>query len=101
MRIWLKPDQMAARGVSPSDVHDALSKNNYLSALGSTKGSAVSVYLVANTDLRTPEEFRQVGVKQQNGVVGRLGEIADVVLGAENYEKDVRLNGETAHLIGV
>src|SRR5438105_1136557 len=101
MRIWLKPDQMAARGVSPSDVHDALSKNNYLSALGSTKGSAVSVNLVANTDLRTAEEFRQLVVKQQNGVVVRLGEIADVVLGAENYEQDVRFNGETATFMGV
>src|SRR3989442_6510621 len=101
MRIWLKPDQMAARGVSPSDVHDALSKNNYLSALGSTKGSAVSVNLVANTDLRTAEEFRQVAVKQQKGVVVRLGEIADVVLGAENYEQDVRFNGETATFMGI
>jgi multidrug efflux pump len=101
MRIWLKPDQMAARGVSPSDVHDALSKNNYLSALGSTKGSAVSVNLVANTDLRTAEEFRQLVVKQQNGVVVRLGEIADVVLGAENYEQDVRFNGETATFMGI
>ena len=101
MRIWLKPDQMAARGVSPSDVHDALSKNNYLSALGSTKGSAVSVNLVANTDLRTAEEFRQLVVKQQKGVVVRLGEIADVVLGAENYEQDVRFNGETATFMGI
>src|SRR5881409_1221706 len=101
MRIWLKPDQMAARGVSPSDVHDALSKNNYLSALGSTKGSAVSVNLVANTDLRTAEEFRQLVVKQQNGVVVRLGEIADVVLGAENYEQDVRFNGQSATFMGI
>ena len=101
MRIWLKPDQMAARGVSPSDVRDALSKNNYLSALGSTKGSAVSVNLVANTDLRTSEEFRQLVVKQQNGVVVRLGEIADVVLGAENYDSDVRFNGETATFMGI
>ncbi len=71
MRIWLKPDQMAARGVSPSDVHDALSKNNYLSALGSTKGSAVSVNLVANTDLRTAEEFRQLVVNRD--LHGHLG----------------------------
>src|SRR5207245_3410603 len=101
MRNWLRPDQMAARGVSPSDVHDALSKNNYLSALGSTKGSAVSVNLVANTDLRTADEFRQLVVKQENGVVVRLGEIADVVLGAENYDQDVRFNGETATFMGV
>src|ERR1700689_2661614 len=65
MRIWLKPDQMAARGVSPSDVRDSLSKNNYLSALGSTKGSMVSVNLVANTDLRTADDFRQMVIKQQ------------------------------------
>src|SRR5712672_1555950 len=101
MRIWHKPQQMAARGVSPSDVHDTLARNNYLSALGSTKGSMVSVNLIANTDLRTPEEFRQMVVKQQNGVVVRLGEIADVVLGAENYDSDVRFNGETATFMGI
>jgi len=101
MRIWLKPEEMAARGVSPSDVHDALSRNNYLSALGSTKGSMVSVNLVANTDLRTPDEFRQMVIKEQNGVVVRLGEIADVQLGAENYDQDVRFNGQTATFMGI
>ena len=101
MRIWLKPDEMAARGVSPSDVKDVLSKNNYLSALGSTKGSMVSVNLIANTDLRTPEDFKQMVVKQSNGVVVRLGEIADVQLGAENYDQDVRFNGETATFMGI
>src|SRR5213594_878861 len=101
MRIWLKPDKMAALGISPSAVRDALARNNYLSALGRTKGSMVSVNLVANTDLRTPEEFRQLVVKEQDGVIVRLGEIADVVLGAENYEQDVRFNGETATFMGV
>jgi multidrug efflux pump len=101
MRIWLKPEQMAARGVSPSDVRDALSKNNYLSALGATKGSAVSVNLVANTDLRSADEFKQMVIKQQNGVVVRLGEIADVNLGAENYDSDVRFNSETATFMGI
>src|SRR5450631_1497189 len=101
MRVWLKPDQMAARNVSPSDVRDALSKNNYLSALGNTKGTMVSVNLVANTDLKTAEDFRQMVVKQQDGVVVRLGEISDVVLGAENYDQDVRFNGETATFVGV
>src|SRR6201987_104880 len=101
MRLWLKPDQMAARGVSPSDVHDTLSKNNYLSALGSTKGSMVSVNLIANTDLRTAEDFKQMVVKEQNGVVVRLAEIADVQLGAENYDQDVKFNGETATFMGI
>ena len=101
MRIWLKPDKMAALGIAPSAVHDALAKNNYLSALGSTKGSMVSVNLVANTDLSTADEFRQLVVKNDNGVVVRLGEIADVVLGAQNYDSEVRFNGETATFMGV
>src|SRR5262249_21820913 len=53
MRVWLKPDRMAAYGISPSTVSAALAKNNYLSALGHTKGSMVSVNLVANTNLTT------------------------------------------------
>src|SRR5512146_851216 len=101
MRIWLKPDRMAARGISPSDVRDALARNNYLSTLGQTKGSMVSVNLVANTDLRTPEEFRQLVVKQDGSQLVRLGEIADVVLGAENYDADVRFNGQTAVFMGI
>jgi multidrug efflux pump len=101
MRVWLKPDRMAAHGISPSELHDALARNNYLSALGKTKGSMVSVNLVANTDLRTADEFKQLVVKQANGVVVRLGDIADVVLGAENYDEDVRFNGEAATFMGV
>src|SRR3979409_1039596 len=81
MRIWLKPDKMAALGISPSTLRDALARNNYLSALGRTKGSMVSVNLIANTDLRTPEEFRQLVVKEQHGVVVRLGDSADGGLG--------------------
>jgi multidrug efflux pump len=101
MRVWLEPEKMAARGISPSDVRAALAENNYLSALGSTKGSMVSVDLVANTDLRTAEEFRQLVVKEQGGTVVRLGEIADVVLGAESYEEDVRFNGQRATFMGL
>jgi multidrug efflux pump len=101
MRIWLKPDKMAAHGISPSALQDSLARNNYLSALGKTKGSMVSVNLVANTDLRTPEEFRQLVVKEEHGVVVRLGEVADVVLGSENYDQDVRFNGQAATFMGI
>src|SRR3954454_9025664 len=101
MRIWLKPEKMAALGVSPSTVRTALSNNNYLSALGNTKGSMVSVNLVANTDLRTAEEFKQLVVKQDKNTVVRLGEISDVVLGAEDYDQDVRFNGEQATFMGI
>ncbi len=101
MRIWLKSDKMAALGISPSELRQALAQNNYLSALGKTKGSMVSVNLIANTNLKTAEEFRQLVVKEDKGVVVRLGEVADVVLGAENYDSDVRFNGQTATFMGL
>src|SRR5258705_56831 len=101
MRVWLKPEKMAAMGISASQVRDALADNNYLSTLGQTKGSMVSVNLVANTDLKTPEEFRRLVVKQDKGAVVRLGDISDVSLGAENYEQDVRFDGQGAVFMGV
>ena len=101
MRIWLEPDTMAALGISPSDVRAALAANNVLSTLGRTKGSMVSVNLVANTNLETPEEFRRLVVKESGGTVVRLGEIADVVLGAETYEEEVRFDGEAAVFMGI
>ena len=101
MRVWLKPEKMAALGISPSEVRDALGNNNYLSALGRTKGSMVSVNLVANTNLKTAEEFKQLVVKEDKGVVVRLSDIADVVLGAEDYDQEVRFNGQTATFMGI
>ncbi len=101
MRAWLKPEKMAALGISPSNVRDALADNNYLSAIGKTKGSMVSVNLVANTNLQTVDEFRKLVVKEKDGVVVRLGEIADVELGAETYDDDVRFNGQTATFMGI
>jgi multidrug efflux pump len=101
MRVWLKPQNMAAFGISPSQVHDSLAQNNYLSALGRTKGSMTSVNLVANTDLQTVEEFKNLVIKEENGNVVRLRDIADVVLGAETYDQEVSFNGETAVFVGI
>jgi len=101
MRAWLKPDRMAALNVSPSQVRSALSANNYLSAIGKTNGSLVQVNLTANTDLRTVEEFRRLVIREQNGAIVRLEDIADVQLGAEAYDAEVRFSGKTAVFMGV
>src|SRR5512137_1441012 len=55
MRIWLKPDRMAALSINPNQIRAALAANNFLSAVGRTKGSLVQVNLTANTDLRSVE----------------------------------------------
>lgn len=101
MRIWLKPERMAAQGVTASDVYGALRGNNVLAALGSTKGSMVQVDLTAATDLNTPDEFRALVVRSADGAIVRLGDIADVVLGSENYSTEVSFNGKSATFMGI
>src|SRR5256886_4108317 len=101
MRIWMKPDRMAALNISPAQVRTALARNNYLSAVGSTKGSLLQVNLTANTDLHTADDFKKLGVRQDKGTLVRLGDIADVVLGAEDYNAEVRFSGQKAVFMGI
>ena len=101
MRIWLKPDRMAALNISPAQIRAALAGNNYLSAVGQTKGALVTVNLTANTDLRTAEEFEQLVLRTSGGAVVRLKDVADVVLGAEDYDSEVRFSGEEAVFMGI
>ncbi len=101
MRIWLNPDRMAAFNISPAQVREALAANNFLAAVGSTKGSLIQVNLTANTDLRSVKEFKRLVIREENGAVVRLEDISDVALGAENYETEVRFSGQTAVFMGI
>jgi multidrug efflux pump len=101
MRIWLKPDRMAAFNISPVQVRQALVANNFLAAVGQTKGSLVQVNLTANTNLQSVEEFKRLAVRQSNGAIVRLEDIAEVVLGAEDYDTEVRFSGQTAVFMGI
>src|SRR6184192_1607785 len=101
MRVWMKPERMAALNISPSDVRDALSRNNFLAAVGNTKGSLLQVSLTANTDLHTTDQFKQLVVRQDKGTLVRLGDIADVVLGAEDYNTEARFSGQKAVFMGI
>jgi multidrug efflux pump len=101
MRIWLKPDRMTALNINPAQIRDALAANNFLSAVGRTKGSLIQVNLTANTDLRSVEEFRNLVVRQSGDNLVRLRDVADVVLGAEDYDSEVRFSGERAVFMGV
>ena len=60
MRIWIDPDRLAALNLSPGDVQAALKRNNFLAAVGRTKGNLVQVNLLANTDLRSAVEFENL-----------------------------------------
>src|SRR6266478_425167 len=101
MRIWMKPDRMAALNISPAQVRNMLARNNFLSAVGNTKGSLLQVNLTANTDLHTVDDFKKLVIRQEKGNLVRLSDIADVELGAEDYNTEVRFSGQKAVFMGI
>src|SRR3989442_1396152 len=101
MRIWIDPDRLAALNLAPGDVHAALQRNNYLAAVGQTKGDLVQVNLLANTDLRTTEEFKNLIVAERNGAIVRLSDVARVELGAEEATFITKFSDKEAVYLGV
>ncbi len=101
LRAWLDPDKLAAYNLTAADVSAALAANNFLSAVGATKGQMVQVNLTASTDVRTVEQFKNLVVKQQGGAVIRLSDVANVTLGAEDYDSEVGFDGKKAVYIGI
>ena len=101
LRAWLDPQRMAAHGVTAADVSQALAANNYLSAAGQTKGQMVSIKLTASTDPHTLREFRNLVIRDQNGAIVRLKDVATVELGAQNYDTAVAFSGRPGVFIGI
>jgi len=101
LRAWLDPVKMSAYGLTAADVSAALASNNYLSAIGNTKGQMVSVTLNANTGLHSVDEFKQLPVKEINGSIVRLKDVANVVLGAEDYNLTTAFDGDKSVFIGI
>jgi multidrug efflux pump len=101
LRAWLDPVKLAAYGLTANDVSTALSTNNYISGLGTTKGQMVQVTLTASTNLHTAEEFRDLVLKQTGGAIVRLKDVANVTLGSDDYESEVSFDGKGAVYIGI
>jgi len=101
MRIWLKPERMAALNVTPVQVRAALQANNVQAAVGQTRGTYTQVNLRADSDLKSVDEFKRLIIRNSSDGVIRLSDIADVALGAENYDTVVNYSGDTAVFMGV
>jgi multidrug efflux pump len=101
MRVWIDPERLAALGLAPGDVQAALQRNNYLAAVGQTKGDDVQINLLANTDLRTVEEFENLVVAERSGAVVRLADVARVELGAEEATLVAKYNEKESVYLGV
>ncbi|TAL66476.1 MAG: multidrug efflux protein [Burkholderiaceae bacterium] len=101
LRAWLNPARMAARGITPADVSSALQANNFISAVGSTRNPQKQVTITATTSLNNLAQFQNLVVKNVGNTVIRLKDVADVTLGAENYNQAVFFDGTPAVFIGV
>jgi len=101
LRAWLDPNKLAAYGLTASDINQALAANDFLSTIGTTKGQMVQVSLTASTSLHTVDEFKNLVIKQTDTTLVRLRDVANVVLGAEDYESEVSFDGKKAVYIGI
>ncbi|MGH6974037.1 MAG: efflux RND transporter permease subunit [Stellaceae bacterium] len=101
LRAWLDPAKLAAYGLTGADVSQALSQNDYISGIGNSKGQMVQVNLSASTNLHSVDEFKNLVIKQSGGAIVRLKDIANVTLGADDYDSQVGFDGQRAVYIGI
>jgi multidrug efflux pump len=101
LRAWLDPVKLAAYGLTATDVSTALSSNDYIAGLGTTKGQMVQVNLTAATNLKSLEEFRDLVIKQAGTSNIKLSDVANVTLGSEDYDSSVGFDGKRAVYIGI
>jgi multidrug efflux pump len=101
LRAWLDPDKLTSYSLSAADVNLALANNDYLSGLGNTKGQMVQISLTASTSLHSLDDFRDLIIKQSGSRTVRLKDVANVMLGADDYESQVGFDGKTAVYMGI
>jgi multidrug efflux pump len=101
LRAWLDPQRLAAYKLTATDVSSALAKNDYISGLGTSKGQMVQINLNASTDLHSLEDFRNLIIKEKDGAIVRLRDVANVTLGSDDYESRVGFDGKQAVYVGI
>jgi multidrug efflux pump len=101
MRIWINPQKLAGYGLTTSNVFAALGNNDFIAAIGNTKGQMTQVTLTASTGLHDPVAFGNLILKQANGAIIRLKDVATVELGADNYEQHVTFSNKKGVFIGI
>ena len=101
MRIWLDPTKMAARGVTPGDVRNALTVNNFTSAAGQIKSDYTQTSINALTSLDSAQAFSQLVVAARGDALVRLSDIARVELGPESADASSVFDGLKAVFIGI
>jgi multidrug efflux pump len=101
MRLWLDPVRLAAYGLSPADVEDALRRQNVEIPTGRLESTAREFNVVAETDLRTPAEFEQLRIREVRGYIVRLADVGRAEIAAADERVVARYKGEPAVALGI
>jgi multidrug efflux pump len=108
MRVWLDPQKVAERGLSPSDIANEIRAQNVQAAAGvvgaapNLPGIDLQLSVNAQGRLQSEEEFGEIVVKTgQNGEITRLRDVARVELGASEYSLRSLLDNKSAAAIGI
>jgi multidrug efflux pump len=101
MRIWLKPDRLAGYELTPLDIEAALRAQNIEVPAGRVEAINREFTVLAETDLREPQQFADIVVKETDTFLVRLGDVARIELGADNSRFRARFNGRNAIPLGI
>ena len=101
MRVWMDPIRMASLKVSAADIVNAIGDQNYQSAAGQTRGRLVQTDVNAVTDTSDPDIFARFIIREEGDNKVRLGDVADIELGAENYDSLVMFDNVPSIYIGI
>ncbi|AZR41654.1 MULTISPECIES: efflux RND transporter permease subunit [Marinobacter] len=101
LRVWLDPERLSAVDMTPQEVVDVLLRNNYQAAVGNTKGKYTKISMTSDTDVGDPEQFKDLVVKESDGSLIRLRDIARVELGSETYDQLALYKGQPATYVAI
>ena len=101
MRVWLDTDRLAAYRLTTQDIEDALRKSNVEIPAGRVESQMREFNITTATDLRTPEEFADIVIRNVNGMAIRLSDVARIEQGPLAERFSVRYNGNESIALGV
>ncbi|MFM6986937.1 MAG: efflux RND transporter permease subunit [Hydrogenophaga sp.] len=101
MRVWLDPDRLAAYRLTVQDVEEALRRSNLEVPAGRIESRQREFSVTSATDLQTPQQFRDIALRNVGGLSIRLGDVARVEKGPQDERSSVRLNGRDSISLGV
>lgn len=92
MRIWLDSDKLAVYDISADDVFQALEANNTIATLGYSENNRQRIDLLANTSLKSVDEFKRLVIKEVDGTQLPLAAVADIEIGEAEGMVTARLD---------